>query len=178
MSLKSRLTSPKTLLETLTNVAIVTVSGIVLWSFVMRSDVWPHRAPHADGAIAVGAHIAPPPGYSWASHSRTLILAIREGCVYCKNSVPFYRRLSGLRERSQLRANFLAVMPDSQEVGAEFLTANNIGVDKVYSLPLSEIKVSGTPSLLLLDNKGQVEKVWVGQLPGNMEDAVLAAVRK
>jgi len=98
--------------------------------------------------------------------------------VYFKNSVPFYQRISDLRQKSQLRAAFLAVMPDNRETGSKFLAANNIGVDGMYSLPLSDIKVSGTPTLLLLDNQGRIEKAWVGQLPAAQENAVLAALQK
>jgi|SRR5882724_7249490 len=170
--------SLKSVLETSTNVALIVVSALIIWSFATHSSVWLRRSTRAEDAIALGSRLSPPAGYSWASHSKTLILAIREGCVYCKNSVPFYKRLSDLREKSQMRAAFLAVMPDSRETGSQFLTANNIGVDGMYSLPLSDIKVSGTPTLLLLDNQGRIEKAWVGQLPAAQENAVLAALKK
>jgi hypothetical protein len=173
-----RSTSAKSILEILTNVALVAVSALIIWSFATRPGIWLGRSARAGDAVAVGTLLGPPSGYSWASHSRTLMLAIREGCMYCKNSVPFYRRLSDLRQKSQLRANFLAVMPDSREAGAHFLAANNIGVDAIYSLPLSDVKVSGTPTLLLLDNQGRIENAWVGQLHTAQEYAVIAALQK
>jgi hypothetical protein len=172
------LASPKSVLETLTNVALIVVSGLLIWSFATHSSVWLRWPVHTGDAVAIGTRVGPPSGYAWASHSKTLILAIREGCVYCKNSVPFYQRISELRQKSQLRAAFLAVMPDSRETGSQFLAANNIGVDGMYSLPLSDIKVSGTPTLLLLDNQGRIEKAWVGQLPAAQENAVLATLQK
>src|SRR5260370_29280321 len=106
-----RWTSPKSILETVTNVALVTVSALIIWSFATRPSLWLGRSGRAGDAVAIGTRLGSPSGYSWASHSKTLILAIREGCVYCKDSAPFYRRLSDLRQRNELRANFLAVMP-------------------------------------------------------------------
>jgi hypothetical protein len=40
------------------------------------------------------------------------------------------------------------------------------------------LKVSGTPTLLLLDSKGRVERAWIGQLNPQGEKELIATVEK
>lgn len=106
------------------------------------------------------------------------MLAIRKGCHFCEDSFPFYKRLSYLQNANSLRANLLTVMPDDNAAGAEFLQAADLHSDHVFSQPLDLIKVTGTPTLLLVDSNGRVERAWIGQLPPEREKEVFAAAEQ
>lgn len=70
------------------------------------------------------------------------------------------------------------MMPDDKSAGAGFLQSGDVAVEGVFSQPLDSIKVSGTPTLLLLDSKGRVAKAWVGQLTPQGEKELIAAVER
>jgi hypothetical protein len=69
-------------------------------------------------------------------------------------------------------------MPDDKESGAKALQSGGVAVDGVFSQPLDSLKVTGTPTLLLLDSNGRVARAWVGQLTPQGEKEVIAAVEK
>jgi thioredoxin-related protein len=124
-------------------------------------------------------HILPPlPGYHWADHQKTLVLAIRKGCHFCEESLPFYKRLEDLENTNSLHAHVLAVMPDNQDSGSAALQSGGVAVEGIFSQPLNSIQVTGTPTLLLLDAKGRVERAWIGQLTPQGEEDLIAAVEK
>jgi len=50
-------------------------------------------------------------------------------------------------------------------------------VDQVRQVSLGTIGVRGTPTILLVDGKGVVTKLWTGKLQAQAEDEVLAALR-
>jgi hypothetical protein len=53
-----------------------------------------------------------------------------------------------------------------------------VTIDGVFSQPLDSLKVTGTPTLLLLDSNGRVARAWVGQLTPQGEEELIAAVEK
>lgn len=125
-----------------------------------------------------GVTLPPLPGYRWGDHQKTLVLAIRKGCHYCDSSLPFYKQLGGLEKNNTLHANLLAVMPDDRATGAADLRSGGVSVEALFNQPLSSIRVSGTPTLFLVDAKGKIEHSWVGQLTPQGEKDVIAAVEK
>jgi thioredoxin-related protein len=122
--------------------------------------------------------VPPLPGYRWGDHQKTLVLAIRKGCHFCDDSLPFYKRLGDLEKRNNLHAHVLAVMPDDRESGAKALQSGDVAVDSVFSQPLDSLKVTGTPTILLLDSHGRVARAWVGQLTPQGEEELITAVEK
>jgi hypothetical protein len=139
----------------------------------------PKRQTHGgERAGLVGQTLAPLPGYSWSSYPKTLVIAIRKGCPYCDASLPFYRRL-GEQERSNvLRAHVLLVMPNDASSGSRYLSKDNVEVQEIFGQGLGALRVSGTPTVLLLDSSGVIERAWVGQLPPKGEKEVMSAAEE
>lgn len=69
-------------------------------------------------------------------------------------------------------------MPDNQALGGAMLRSGGVIVDGIFSQPLESIKVTETPTLLLLDSSGRVDNVWVGQLSPQGEKDVISAAEK
>jgi hypothetical protein len=148
-----------------------------VWQFVSHKR-GAHDALAGAEARFAGKVINPVPGYKWDSHSKTLILALRKGCEFCEASMPFYRRLSAIEHEGKASAHLLAIMPDNKTSGSEVLRTAGIEIESVFEQPLKSIQVLGTPTLLLLDASGKVEKAWVGQLSPDGEAEVIAALAR
>lgn len=52
-----------------------------------------------------------------------------------------------------------------------------VPITEVRQTGLREVGVSGTPTLLLVNEKGSITKSWIGQLRADKEAEVLGALR-
>ena len=130
-----------------------------------------------DGSL-VGQTLAEFPGYSWSTHLKTLVIACRIGCPYCRASMSFYRQLGEQEKSNMLRAHVLFVMPNDEPTGSNFLREQDVDVEGIFGQELSALNVPGTPTLLLLDSSGRIQREWVGQLPPGDEKEVMTAAEK
>ena len=137
------------------------------------------RQAHGSEEVGpAGQTIAPLPGYRWSSYPKTLVIAIRRGCPFCDASLPFYRQL-GEQERSNvLRAHVLVVMPNDVSSGSGFLRKDDVEVQGIFGQNLDALRVSGTPTVLLLDSSGRIERAWIGQLTPRGEKEVMNAAEE
>lgn len=166
-------TSVKDKLEITTNVLIIAVVLLMTGTFV-KSRLGHHEA----SGLFPGAKIDAPSGYDWHSHEQTLVVAVKKGCIYCERSYPLYRRLGGLEHDDHLKPHILMVMPDDPASGAAMLSTQGISSQSVAGIPLNNIKVSGTPTLLLVGADGRLLQSWVGELDAPKADALVAQLRR
>ena len=132
----------------------------------------------SEGLGGVGQTLAPLPGYMWSSYPKTLVIAIRKGCPYCDASMPFYRQLGEQEKSNMLRAHVLVVMPNDASYGSSLLEKNDVEVQGIFGQKLAALNVSGTPTVLLLDSSGRIEREWVGQLSPRAEKEVMNAAEE
>jgi hypothetical protein len=92
--------------------------------------------------------------------------------------LPFYKQLSDLEKNNTLHAHLLAVMPDDLASGTAELRSSGVSVEALFNQPLNSIRVSGTPTLFLVDAKGSIKHSWVGQLTSQGEKDLIATVDK
>ena len=118
------------------------------------------------------------PGYRWSSYRKTLVLAIRRGCPYCEASMPFYKQLSEQERSNMLRAHVLVVMPNDASSGGTFLRTDDVEAQAIFGQRLGALRVPGTPTVLLLDSSGRVEREWIGQLTPREEKEVMNAAKE
>jgi hypothetical protein len=71
----------------------------------------------------------------------------------------------------------VAVLPQATEEGKRYLEGLGVDVNEIRQSSLSEIKVTGTPTLMLVNSDGIVTDSWVGKLPADQEADVLSKVR-
>ncbi len=102
---------------------------------------------------------------------------MRSGCVYCEQSVSFYRRLVDMQRTGLLHVAILAVLPDDETTSDNLLRIDGLSVPHVSRVHLPEIKVSRTPTLVLLDERGRVVETWIGLLSPGKENEVLTVIR-
>ena len=134
------------------------------------------RQTHVSERAGFGSQtLASLPGYSWSSYPKTLVIAIRKGCPYCDASMPFYRQLGEQEKSNVLRAHVLVVMPNDEAYGSSLLEKNDVEVQGIFGQKLAALNVSGTPTVLLLDSSGRIEREWIGQLTPRGEKEVMNA---
>jgi len=85
---------------------------------------------------------------------------------------PFFHRLgeAGLKT--------VAVLPQPLAEARQYLDGAGVHVDELRQIPLNTLGVRGTPTMLLVNDAGVVVDVWVGKLPTEQENQVLAALKK
>ena len=67
----------------------------------------------------------------------------------------------------------VAVFPGSIEESKTHLNELGLTRMEVKSSPLNNLQVSGTPTLLLTNDKGEVTDFWIGKLSPDKETEVL-----
>jgi hypothetical protein len=63
----------------------------------------------------------------------------------------------------------LAVFPNEAEAVHQFAAHEGLTIRSVPAVPLDDLSVNATPTLVLVDREGRVEKVWVGILTSRQE---------
>ena len=133
-----------------------------------------HAAPSRTESIKLGSKVSLP-GYDWLSASKTLILALDVKCRFCNESTGFYRELEKISSGENVK--LVAVFRGDVEESSDYLKANGISNVEVKQLPLNQLNVRGTPTLLLVDANGLISNFWVGKLPPEKETEVINALR-
>ncbi len=159
-------------LEIATNILIILVVLLIGGTYLKA-----HFGHHEEDP-SVGESINAPPGYDWHGTAPTLVIAVRDGCAYCERSYPLYRRLQNLEQENHLKAHILMIMPDDSTRATAVLSSQGITSQAITNTPLINIKVSATPTLLLVDANGRLRQSWVGELDASKSDALIAQLRK
>jgi hypothetical protein len=164
-------------LETATNIAII-VLCVVASAALIRNFFFRPQGPQAPDQVKVGERIEAVKPILPAGSARTLVVAISPTCHFCNDSMPFYQRLMSERDKKGSAVKVVGAVPspDVQKAEAEHLATAQVSFDGLSPVDFQKIKVPGTPTLLLVDAAGKVEKVWVGKLDESGEKEVLAAL--
>jgi thioredoxin-related protein len=157
-------------LELTANIAIILVA-VILGYVLVRQFVFP-AAPAAPPykQPEVGAKISLP-DTDLSTSDKTLILAIKKGCHFCSESASFYQRLAQIAPDKGVR--LIAAFPHTVDEGQGYLKELNVPIAEMKQADFTALSVSGTPTLILVDKNGQIQKFWVGKLPADKEAEVI-----
>jgi thioredoxin-related protein len=161
--------------EAAANVVVIVLAVVIGSVFLKDRFSAPGLGPNE---VKVGDQLPGLNGYNWKAYDRTLVLALRNGCHFCEESMPFYRRLAQLEQSNQIGVHLIAVFPDAPAVVRQVVETQQLTIEVVPGFELGQLKVQATPTLLLVDEQGRVSKVWMGQLPAVEETEVIAAISK
>lgn len=164
---------PKTIIIVIVSVGLLGTSVVLMMKTALRAsnpvsiqrDVW------------VGDILPTLPSYSWGEHDESLVLAVRSECPHCKASGPLYRQLRSAVAATINRVGIIAVFPDSPDKVRAFLGKFELDIPAVSGMPLKQLAVSGTPTLILADSRGTVTRVWVGELDAEEQRELFAQLR-
>lgn len=108
---------------------------------------------------------------NFSSQPKTLVLVLQAGCRFCSESASFYKRI--IENARNKNVNLVAVLPTGIEESKTYLNELGLNNLEVKRSPLDNIQVSGTPTLILTDDKGEITDFWVGKLPLDKETEVI-----
>ena len=174
-------------LEVLANIAVL-ITSVVLCSVLVKKyffsaakqeasvEAVQSKSPASSASrrpsIQAGRKISLP-GIDWSKSERTLLLALSTTCHFCTESAPFYQQL---QRQKRDDVHLVALLPQPLQESRIYLDKLGIKVDDVAQSPLNFVGVSGTPTLLLIDNQGAVIDSWVGKLSEGAGEQVRARV--
>lgn len=159
-------------LEIATNIAILIMISLVAGSFA-KHYFFPSHSQPKQYAELLGATLRIP-NANWGKSERTIVLALNTYCHFCEQSVPFYQRLAKFALNKKVR--LIAVLPQSETEVKSFFARNEIPIADFRELPLNQIAVYSTPTVILVDSQGIVLSVWAGKLTPQEETAVINSI--
>jgi hypothetical protein len=106
---------------------------------------------------------------NFGASSHSLVAFLSTTCPHCEASIPFYKRIM---EKSHIPV--IGAFPSPN--GLEYAVKNGLMFAQTVKANFRELKIHGTPTLVLVDSSGITIKVWSGRLPTDKETEVLAAV--
>jgi len=162
-------------LQSAANIAVIAAALCVVLVAVQRL-----RPTVAEplSTYAVGDRMDALSGVDFTSAPHTLVMAVREDCQYCKDSVPFYQRLTAAARSvgPDQRSGVVVVSTDAEPSISAYLMASDIQVDRIVSVAPGELRLPATPILLVVDRSGVVVRVWRGRLAASKEREVFATL--
>lgn len=108
---------------------------------------------------------------------KTVVIFVTSYCPYCIDSMDFYRALTIENGRSRGMFQLIIVGPEPMDTLTTFVRRQRLEVDGVVSVARGQLKVWGTPTLIVTDRKGAVERVWVGEQGQAGQAAIVAMLR-
>ncbi len=149
-------------LDILTNVAVI-ITSVALLGFLGNSWYESHRAPLSRSARtqALVGRTVTLPAVDFTRTGKTLVVAISSTCHFCEESQPFYRQLA---ESQGNKVSLVAVLPMPQRDAEDYVHSKISSSYRVVSASLATMGVDSTPTLLLVDSHGKVERAWIGKL--------------
>jgi len=159
-------------LDTLSSVAILIVA-VLVGGLVVREYLAP--APKSRPPQIGAGQTIPLKEINWAESPKHLVLALSSRCRYCTESAPFYQRLVRQAEK-QLDVDLIAFFPQTVAEGADYLEKLSVPVAKIRQVPFKSVPISATPTILLVNSSGTVEKTWVGKLPAKAELEIMGEI--
>jgi hypothetical protein len=170
-----KVTKEKNRMDLVANLAVILAALIVI-ATVVKND-WLAKPLHISQAqTALKGTKLQVPGVNWERAPRTLIMALSTECRFCIQSIPFYKRLTTETRGLDNPVPIIAVFPQQLSVAQAFVQTNQIHPDEVLSRSLQTMGISGTPTLLLVDNTGKVQEVWSGELSGSQESILIQQI--
>jgi hypothetical protein len=172
-------------LDIIATVAIITLALLISVT-LLRQHIG--RAKARDGAAAAeaaleadlsqGKYVSPPAGYRWEEHSRTLLLALRYGCVHCEHNMSLYRELHDRSGGEAATTSLLSIFPDDAFVAQHDIDVHGLhGMAFLANVDFDKEHVFGTPTVLLVDNHGTILRSWIGELSKDKQDEVMQSIR-
>ena len=152
--------------------------ALTLATVVVKRYVWTNKSNNNSPnptQIKVGDRLSVS-NVDWGTSDNTLVLVLQKGCRFCDESAAFYKRLSkGLEGRSDVR--ILAVLPQGESEAREYLSKLGVSFKNVVQAPPASFGIRGTPTVMLVNQAGQIEGIWTGKLSSEQEARISEQLR-
>jgi hypothetical protein len=164
-------------LDVVANVAII-VTCLVASVVLVRREFFPPRPEAPPGSVAAGEQLDVLRTALPAGADKALVIAVAPNCHFCNDSMAFYKQLVEQRDSAKSPVKVVAAVssPDARADEQSKMSASGVKPDAVVQVDFRQLKVLGTPTVLLVDGKGKVLSVWMGKLDSRGEREVLQSL--
>lgn len=147
-------------------VAVIGIGGILIQKYFFAVPT--NQQVRVQPTVGAEVNLS---NVNWEQQPKTLVLVLQTGCHFCNESAPFYKRI--IESVQNKNVKLIAVFPTDSEKSKIHL--NDLGINniEVRRSSLEGLQVSGTPTLILVNEKGKVMDYWVGKLSPTKEDEVI-----
>ncbi|HTX33830.1 MAG TPA: hypothetical protein VME43_02380 [Bryobacteraceae bacterium] len=155
----------------------IAVIAVCILAGTMLVDRWLSLPKGADPAEAllVGKHVSVEG--PWDKSRLTVLVAMTTHCRFCLASMPLYQRLSQMSGGAKSGWALMIASPEPAEDVRRFLSGEHIAAAGVIHTDLRSLGVTGTPTLLIIDSKGVIGRVFVGRLSDARERQLLRLLK-
>jgi len=138
---------------------VVAIAIVITAGVLVKRTVFSAGGNSARSQINAGDRLNVPT-IDWAQNNKSLVFFLKKDCPYCSSSAGFYRQL--MNEASKRNVKCIAVLPNSPEDARKYLQYLELPFESVYTGPVENSKISGTPTVVFVDGNGIVKSVWIG----------------
>src|SRR5215213_7843975 len=136
-------------------IAIVVTAGVLVKRTVFSGQSNGARLPRITAGERLNLPII-----DWAQNKKSLVFFLKKDCPYCTSSADLYREL--MVEATKRNVKCIAVLPNSPEDARKYLQYLELPFENIYTGPVEDSKISGTPTIVFVDKNGIVKNVWIG----------------
>jgi peroxiredoxin len=107
--------------------------------------------------------------------TRLILLAVQPTCKYCTESKNAFQALVRESARSNARVAMISSVTPTESISyAKFL---GLDIREAYQQVLPDLKIPGTPAVLVVNDKGMVEQVSIGRIGEKEAEGILARLQ-
>jgi peroxiredoxin len=159
-------------LEVAVNVAIL--CAFLMVAALAAQRFWSARTNAKTTSPEIGTKVSLA-SVDWSKSDRNLVLVLSTTCGFCSQSAPFYKEL--VPDAEQRGIQVIAVLPQALSESRSYLDGLGVDVQNILQSPLDSVKAKATPTLLIVDKTGTINKAWVGKLESQREKQVIASLQ-
>src|SRR5580700_2236341 len=117
------------------------------------------------------------PGADWQAAPISVLLQISSTCDFCNESMPFYKQIIETQHAQATKVPVIVVSRDAVSVMRKHLENQQVMVDQVLHSRLESLGTV-TPTIYIVDSKGLVKRVFVGEFDSSGEKELLSIIER
>jgi hypothetical protein len=144
-------------------VANVTTIVVLLFFavFVVQKEFISKNRARKD--VETGATMPAISGVQYGTAEKTVLVAATSSCRFCLASMPFYRRLFD-HVVTRGRLQFMFIRPANDEMFGRIISQNGLSSAPQAKADFEVLRVSRTPTIIVVDRAGRIDRIWTGKL--------------
>jgi len=160
-------------LEILTNIAVLLVAVAILAVLALNYIGGQKPVPRIVEGLQQGQQFPTISGVAYTGAASTLLIAMSTKCAYCTQSIPFYNQLADMKINGKTSLRAIAIFPNSDDEVQRYAQQHQLKTEHKSSIDFEQLKLTATPTMVLVDQNGRVVNFWVGALKPDAQQQFL-----
>jgi hypothetical protein len=93
-------------------------------------------------------------------------------CHFCTESISFYNKLAEPQQGVKA-ARIIAIFPNEEGEVKKYAQYNRLQLETISGVNFKALNISGTPTMILVDDSGKVVDFWIGKLSKDNEHQII-----